>query len=470
MRDSRYPNVEFLQAWADEADFHTKTVRVEECVAFETQGKSRTGSRYEHHTAHEERQEKAQKDRAGRMLDVRYDKLVIAVGCYNQTFGTPGVKENAFFLKDIGDARRIRQRLLECFEMASLPTTPDEVRRTLLHFAVVGGGPTGMTFAAELSDLVHGDMSRLYPDLRRWVRLSVYDVAPTILSMFDESLNEYALKTFRRQQIEIKTSHHVKELRTGLPSRDRHLEDDVVGSGGCFTLDTEEEGETGVGLCVWTTGNMMNPFVQRALEKCYVYPSTSATVTESSSQQGGTLDEEKLGLDQEEWQVDKDAKTGALMVDDHLRVQLHTKVPEKKKQQQDPTNNDEDEPSEPRPKLRAMVTDVFALGDNSMLRSGALPPTAQTANQQAVWLGKHLNAGDVQRCRGFSFKDMGVVAYLGDSKGLAQGGGSGKVSGRTAWLIWAGAWLNMSVSWRNRILIVMYWVLNRVFGRDISRF
>jgi NADH dehydrogenase FAD-containing subunit len=27
--------------------------------------------------------------------DVKYDKLVIATGCYNQTFGTPGVKENA---------------------------------------------------------------------------------------------------------------------------------------------------------------------------------------------------------------------------------------------------------------------------------------------------------------------------------------------------------------------------------------
>ena len=48
------------------------------------------------------------------MFDVHYDKLVIAVGCYSQTFGTKGVKENAFFLKDVADARKIRTRVLEC--------------------------------------------------------------------------------------------------------------------------------------------------------------------------------------------------------------------------------------------------------------------------------------------------------------------------------------------------------------------
>lgn len=28
-------------------------------------------------------------------IDIKYDKLVIATGCYNQTFGTPGVREHA---------------------------------------------------------------------------------------------------------------------------------------------------------------------------------------------------------------------------------------------------------------------------------------------------------------------------------------------------------------------------------------
>lgn len=43
-----------------------------------------------------------------------YDKLVISVGSYSNTFGIPGVKEFAFFLKDVQDARKIRKRLIEC--------------------------------------------------------------------------------------------------------------------------------------------------------------------------------------------------------------------------------------------------------------------------------------------------------------------------------------------------------------------
>jgi NADH dehydrogenase FAD-containing subunit len=50
----------------------------------------------------------------GKVFEVDYDKLVVAVGCYSQTFGTKGVRENALFLKDVGDARKIRKRILDC--------------------------------------------------------------------------------------------------------------------------------------------------------------------------------------------------------------------------------------------------------------------------------------------------------------------------------------------------------------------
>jgi NADH dehydrogenase FAD-containing subunit len=51
----------------------------------------------------------------GKVFGLAYDKLVVAVGCYSQTFGTKGVKENALFLKDVGDARKIRKRILDCW-------------------------------------------------------------------------------------------------------------------------------------------------------------------------------------------------------------------------------------------------------------------------------------------------------------------------------------------------------------------
>lgn len=41
----------------------------------------------------------------------------------------------------------LRRRISECFELAALPGVTEEECRTLLHFVVVGGGPTGMLLA-----------------------------------------------------------------------------------------------------------------------------------------------------------------------------------------------------------------------------------------------------------------------------------------------------------------------------------
>lgn len=43
---------------------------------------------------------------------VAYDKLVIAAGAEPLTFGIKGVKEHAFFLREVYHAQEIRKRLL----------------------------------------------------------------------------------------------------------------------------------------------------------------------------------------------------------------------------------------------------------------------------------------------------------------------------------------------------------------------
>ena len=164
---------------------------VEESVIDQRQGEAMTGDRNEEYeTTGQEISGKKGKRREGKRWEVSYDKLVVAMGCYSQTFGTPGIKENAFCMKDVGDARRIRKRVLECFEIANLPTTSEQLCKHLLTFAVTGGGPTGMEFAAELSDLVHEDLTKLHPDLVPKVSIVVRDVARQVLGMFDEKLTK----------------------------------------------------------------------------------------------------------------------------------------------------------------------------------------------------------------------------------------------------------------------------------------
>ena len=139
VRSRRKPNIEFMQGWADEVDFGRKTVTVKESVVDARQGEAMAEDRREDESTGEMRLEKNNLRKEGKRWEVPYDKLVVAVGCYSQTFGTKGVKEHAFFMKDVGDARRIRKRVLECFEIASLPTTSEKLREQLLRFAIVGG-------------------------------------------------------------------------------------------------------------------------------------------------------------------------------------------------------------------------------------------------------------------------------------------------------------------------------------------
>lgn len=119
----------------------------------------------------------------------------------------------------------------------------EKERRNLLRFICVGGGPTGVEFAAELHDLLVSDIRSKYRDLLSLVSVQVYDVAPRVLSAFDANLVDYALSKFKREGVQIKTSHHVTEVREG-------------------ELVCKEEGVVPFGLLVWSTGLAPNPLMQ----------------------------------------------------------------------------------------------------------------------------------------------------------------------------------------------------------------
>lgn len=388
----------------------------------------------------------------GELFDVPYDRLVVAVGAVSKTFNTPGVRQNAFFFKDIGDSKRVKRRVRECFELAVLPTTTPDMRRWLLHFAIVGAGPTGTELAAHLRDFIYADLIQLYPTLKGIPRITLYDVAPTVLSMFDKSLSRYAMDTMRKEGIEIKTSHHVKGLRWGAPGQPPPHDMDPKR---CLTLHTEEEGEVGVGMCVWVTGNTMNKLVRKGLDEVPSFPARSAQLKDGKALAAPPAESaaESSAEHNAGWRVKKAPKVGALLVDGQLRVQL---------EKPDGTT--------------AVLQDVYALGDNAMPETGAPPATAQATFQEAKWLAARLNAGDLAQSPPFSFKNMGTLAYIGDARALMQLPEQvgkylpGQLTGRMASLVWNSAYLTMSISWRNKLRVGFRWVVNRLFGKDVSRF
>ncbi|ORY33540.1 FAD/NAD(P)-binding domain-containing protein, partial [Rhizoclosmatium globosum] len=134
----------------------------------------------------------------GDSFAVNYDSLVIATGAVSNTFNIPGVKEHALFLKDVTDARKIRSKIMECFEHASQPNISESDRSKLLTL------PS--------SEAAH------------W-----YSWA------FDEKLSTYARDRFTRKGITLRLGEGVKEV---------HKSHFVLQSGT----------KVDYGMLVWSTG------------------------------------------------------------------------------------------------------------------------------------------------------------------------------------------------------------------------
>jgi NADH dehydrogenase len=132
-------------------------------------------------------------------LEIRYERLVVALGATTRTLPVPGLAEHGVGFKDLADAVALRNRVLLQLERATIhPDDPSE-----LGFIFVGAGYAGVEALGELNDMAHAAL-RSYPTLRgvqqRWV---LVDAAPKILPEIPRGLGAYASKRLERRGIEI---------------------------------------------------------------------------------------------------------------------------------------------------------------------------------------------------------------------------------------------------------------------------
>lgn len=302
--------------------------------------------------------------------------------------------------------------------------TADEDRKKLLHFAIVGGGPTGIEFAAELHDLIHEDLKKMYANLLQYVQITVYDVAPKILPMFDQALASYAINHFSRQKIAVKTAHSIQRVRP-----------DANGLGGVL-LKIKEYGdeEVGAGLVVWSTGLMQNPLIEKLSRKTIAGPDASRA-----------------------FRLDKDKRTGGVIVDGQLRARM---VDAASTPGGDPAPQTAAAPgtvaAAPATPAKAEVLDgVYVIGDCCVVDGQPLPKTAQVASQQAAFLSNVFNKGAAADATPFLFKNLGTMTYLGNWKALWQKDRT-DLTGRTAWVLWRTAYMTRSMSIKNKVMIPFY--------------
>ncbi|MCX7877859.1 MAG: FAD-dependent oxidoreductase [Ignavibacteria bacterium] len=182
---------------------------------------------------------------SGTRFELDYDILVISVGELTNTYNISGVREYACFLRELNDARKIRTKVIDCFENASLPGLSEEKRKAYLRFIVCGGGPTGVEFAAELHDFIEEDVKKKYKELADITELILIEASDKILSTFDSKLSEYTLKNFRRQKIKVMLNSYITQVTP---------QEIILKDGRTIKY----------GLLVWSAGNAPADFVLKS--------------------------------------------------------------------------------------------------------------------------------------------------------------------------------------------------------------
>ncbi|MFA5404809.1 MAG: FAD-dependent oxidoreductase [Ignavibacteria bacterium] len=111
---------------------------------------------------------------------------------------------------------------------------------------------------------------------------------------------------------------------------------------------------------------------------------------------------------------------------------------------------------------------IFAVGDCTHMIAGELPATAQVAQQQGFYLSKVFNVG-LENYKPFKFKNIGMLAYIGEHKALADMP-QFKGTGFKTFVFWRSAYLTKLVSFKNKLLVIFDWTKTFLFGRDVSNF
>ncbi|CAI0550062.1 unnamed protein product [Linum tenue] len=416
-----------------------------------------------------------------------YDVLVIAMGARVNTFNTPGVEEHAHFLKEVDDAQKLRRSIIDCYERASLPTISDEEKKRIMHFVVVGGGPTGVEYAAELHDFASQDLASLYPSLKDYLKITLLEAGNHILPMFHKKVTDFANEKFQKDQIDVKTGSMVVKVS------DKDISTKNRATGQIEAIP--------YGVVLWSTGIATRPVIAEFMEKIGQAGKRVMATDEWLKVQGcddvyalgdcASIAQRKALEDAAAIMktVDKN-NAGAVDVGDFKEFvkDIYERYPQVRKYlEKNKLKNFES-------LLRNAQGDSQKKIDIEALKKALsevdsqvsfLPPTAQVASQQGKYLAACFNkagrcemkpegpfrfqeSGGRYPFHPFSYKHSGQFAPLGGEQAAVQFPGDWVSIGHASQGLWYTVYASKLVTWRTKVLVVSDWFRRFTFGRDSS--
>jgi NADH:quinone reductase (non-electrogenic) len=144
-----------------------------------------------------------------------YDALIVASGVTHSYFGHDDWPPHAPGLKTLDDALEIRRRVLLAFERAEREADLER-QRTLLTFAIVGGGPTGVELAGALAEIARHALKSEFDNVDPATsRILLIEAGPSILPTFPASLQRSARRALERLGVEVIEGQPVTSIADG---------------------------------------------------------------------------------------------------------------------------------------------------------------------------------------------------------------------------------------------------------------
>jgi len=179
--------------------------------------------------------------------EVKYDKLVIALGSQTEFFGIPELEEHTLTLTSIKDAYNIKRHIRNMFIQAT-KIKDKNARRATLTFVIGGGGFTGVELATELADYL-ARLSKEQGISQKTPHLVLVEAGSRILPGFDVKLANKALHVIKSKGIKLM-------LKTPV----------VAFDGDTIQLKTNQEIRTKT--LIWTGGVRANALIAGSGLKC----------------------------------------------------------------------------------------------------------------------------------------------------------------------------------------------------------
>lgn len=133
---------------------------------------------------------------------VPYDYLIAALGAATNYFGVEGADKYTFGIKNIEEARRLKNHLIHIFDEANLELNPEK-RKDILRVVFIGGGATGVELAGEVFEFLKEINKKFLHIADNEMEFYLIEAGDRLLPTFHKSFSRKALKILKKKGFKI---------------------------------------------------------------------------------------------------------------------------------------------------------------------------------------------------------------------------------------------------------------------------